>query len=182
MATTVSRRFVFVKMKRKRPLPKPRPPVRDDDDDEMVGEAAKPARPFLVVTPLAEVQRKSPWPLLAAAVGGLCAVAGAIVLLAGLAKPAADVAAPVQNLRGGAPTQPGYSRSASGGGYPGSGGSTGGANRREISSADAFLAAPFPKRKPVSCAAQVDGGKESRRDFSKCLEQANEKEPAPGAK
>lgn len=181
MATTVSRRFVFVKMKRKRPPPKPRPPVRDDDD-EMVGEAAKPARPLLVVGASAEIPHKSPWPLIAAAVGGLCAVAGVIVLLAGLAKPAPEAAAPPQSQRGALPTQPGYSRSASGGGYPGSGGMTGAVVRREAASADAFLAAPFPKRKPVSCAAQVDGSNQSRRDFSKCLELANEKEAPPGVR
>jgi len=188
MVTTVSRRFVFVKVKRKQPPRKPRPPIRDDD--EMVGEAARPARPLLIVSPSQVAERKSPWPLVAAAVGGFAAVAVVIALLSGLAgRPTADGGVQVQAARSAAPTHPGYSRSASGG-YPGAGGgysngSGSGGDRavvRQTSAAEAFLSSPFPNRKPVSCAAQMDGSSESRRDFSKCLEQANEREPAPGAK
>ncbi len=174
MGNTVSRRFVFVKMKRKPPARKPPPPIRDDD--ELVGEAARPMRPF-VPPKLIEIKRKSPWPLAAAATGGLLAVAGLIALLANLGgRPMVADDTPVKNTRnyGSMPTNPAYARSASGGGYPGSSGA-GGTPNRAAATAQGFLAAPFPKRKPTSCAVQIDGSKESLRNFNKCLEEANEK-------
>lgn len=178
MGNTVSRRFVFVKMKRKRPPSKPRPPIRDDD--EYVGEAVKPMRPF-VPPSLVVIQRKSPWPLIAAGVGGVVAVAGLIALLANLGGRPMVADTPVQNTRnyGSMPTNPGYSRASSSAGYPGS---SAGAPSQSAATAQGFLAAPFPKRKPTSCAVQIDGSKESLRDFNRCLEEANEKEAVPAGK
>lgn len=181
MATTVSRRFVFVKMKRKRPM-KPKPPVRDDD--ELVGEAARPTRPFLGPS-LVVVKPKSQWPLIAAAIGGVVAVAGIVALLATLSsRPSAPASSssPTETSRsGGVPTYPGYGgRSSSGGGYPGGGASA--SPSRPSPTAQGFLASPFPKRKPTSCSVQIDGSKESLRDFNKCLEQANERDTAPAAR
>lgn len=174
MGNTVSRRFVFVKMKRKRPPSKPRPPIRDDD--EFIGEAARPMRPF-VPPSLVSIQRKSPWPLIAAGIGGVVAVAGLIALLASLGgRPMVADDTPVKNTRnyGSMPTNPAYSRASSSAGYPGSGA---GAPSQSAATAQGFLASPFPKRKPTSCAVQIDGSKESLRDFNKCLEDAND----PGA-
>lgn len=180
MANTVSRRLVFVKMKlkRRRSPQKPRLPSRDDD--EMVGEVARLGKPLLTRKPPV-VQRKAPWSLIAAGIGGLIGVVGVIVLLVGLVSRSTDAGASAQETH----SNPGYSRSASSRGYPGSGlgaggAGAGGADRRAVASTDAFLAAPFPKRKPTRCAVQIDGGEESRRDFSKCLEQANENQAAPG--
>lgn len=166
MANSVSRRLVFVKMKRRRPPPKPRPPVADDGT--MVGEAARIApTPVWVPRPVSPKRREVPWRLIATSAAGVLAVAGTVILLAGMDPRPVDT---VQSSYGSLPTHPGYSRSGASGGYQGGGGSSGGT----ASSADRFLASNLRKPKPTSCSARIGGGEDSRREFSKCLEQASE--------
>lgn len=172
MANSVSRRLVFVKMKRRRPLPKPRAPVADNG--KMVGEAARLApAPVWVPRSVPPKRRQVPWRLIATGAAGLLAVAATVVLLVGMDQRPMDT---VQSSYGSLPTHPGYSRSGASGGYQGGGGSSGGT----ASSADRFLASNLRKPKPTSCSARIGGGEDSRREFSKCLEQASEATPEPG--
>jgi hypothetical protein len=80
-----------------------------------------------------------------------------------------------------APAPGGYGR-VSGNGRTGSGGATHAGH--PVSTAEAFLAAPFQKRKAsqITCSAPVVHNKESLNDFSRCLQQVNEVDVAPGGK
>jgi len=166
MANTVSRRLVFMKVKRKPIASKPRPPAHDGE--KMVGEVSRPMQPLLAA-PVRTVKRKIPWSLIAVASGALLALTVLSTFLVRLSDRMA--ATPVTQYT--APASPGYIRSASGGGQPGNVGS-GRTSARPMSTAEGFLASPFPKRKPTSCAIQIDGGKDSLREFSACLELAGE--------
>lgn len=177
MPSTVSRRFVFIKLKRKRARPKPPPLIRNDD--QLVGEAARPSAPLFAARPApAPETPRAKWIKAAAWSGGLAALAGLVAVIVSFAAqtkaPAEQVAAPRNGL-----SYPGYARTGGRGSPAAGGGGTG----SSATSADRFLASPFPKRKPTTCAVQIDGSKEAIRDFSKCLEQGtNEDDPPPAAR
>lgn len=178
MQSTVSRRFVFIKLKRKRNRPKP--PLVIRNDDQLIGEAARSSAPLFAARPApAPETLRAKWIRVAAWCGGLAALVGVVAVIVGFAAqtkaPAEQVAAPRNAL-----SYPGYARSG-GRGSPAAGGGGGGASS-SASGADRFLASPFPKRKPTTCAVQMDGSKEAIRDFSKCLEQANDGETPPTAR
>lgn len=174
MSTTVSRRVVFIKTKNKRVPPKPKTPSRDDD--QVVGEAARPSAPLRVMPPMQPAPFRPNWMLIGASLGGLVMVCGiiaaAISYFAGLPGGSTEprtAAAPPSSAG-----SPAYGGSRSHGGYPGASGGAGATNG-QISMEQAFLNAPFRKRKPArgGCSVQAEYSKENLVDLQKCLEQGN---------
>ena len=143
MGTTISRRLVFVKMKRKPPPPPKRKyPVRADD--VLIGdEAPRPSSVFVARHAVAPAERRRIGWVAGCWVGGLSLLVGIVALLVSLSDPPVDTGEQIQSVRREGGDLPGYARPPVGG-Y--AGGSPNNANSR-ISSAQAFLNAPFPKRR-----------------------------------
>ena len=141
MGTTVSRRLVFVKMKRK---PLPPPPKYSVRDDKQVGEEVRrPSPAFVAKRAVATTECWPMWKVVGCSVGGLCLFVGIVALLVSLSDTPVNTGEPAQTASRGGDGYPGYARPSSGG-Y--AGGGTGDAGSR-VSSAQAFLNAPFPKRR-----------------------------------
>ena len=143
MGTTISRRLVFVKMKRKPPPPKPKYSVRADNA-LVGGETPRSSSVFVARHAVAPAERRRiGWWAAGCWVGGLSLLVGIVALLVSLSDPPIDTGEQVQAARRGGDGLPGYARPSTGG-Y--AGGSPNDANSR-ISPAQAFLNAPFSKRR-----------------------------------
>jgi hypothetical protein len=175
MATTVCRRLVFVKTKRRRARPKPKTAVAVRPDGQLIVDAARSSAQHL-----ARHAEKSParrpwcWHVILLWFGGLATLAGTAAILIHLdgLQPKPEESVSVDRS---AASYSSYGRSSTGH-QAGPSAGPGNANRSRTS-AEAFLAAPFPKRKTgqITCSVQVVRSDAAMSDFSKCLQQAGEK-------
>lgn len=144
MASTVSRRLVYVKMKRK-PTPRPQPFARSHDRENLNGDDAWQSRSAVVaLKPAAPASRMSIWTVAGWSLGGLCSMVGIVAALVSFSGSGKTVAEEAQDI----PTpsvSTGYGQSI-GGGNSAANDSPGYARPR-ISQAQAFLNAPFQKHR-----------------------------------
>lgn len=174
MATTVSRRLVFVKMKARRGRNKPKSKAEAPvgRNEELIGGAARPSIALRAARPAAGLGTTGPdWQGLALWLGGLLTVAGLVALAANLFGSPAGREESVLAIRNGL-ADTGYSRTSVGPRANGSGSSV---TAYQASTAEGFLASPFQQRKAgqITCTVTLGHNAEAMSEFSKCLQQAN---------
>ena len=175
MATTVSRRLFFVKMKSRHARHKPKTEVRVRPDELLIGDAVRPSAHLLARQPEEPSARGlTYWKVILIWCGGLATLAATAAIFIHLDGLQRQLEEPVSVARNAAI----YSGSGlpSTGHQAGASAGSGNVNRSQTS-AEAFLAAPFSKRKNghFTCSVQVVRSDAAMTDFNKCLQQADEK-------
>jgi hypothetical protein len=171
---TVSRRLFFVKMKSRLARSKLKTEVTVRPDEQLIGEAAHPSASLLSRSPEKPPARRQPyWRVILIGFGGLATLTGTVAFmlhLDGHQRQPEELVSVARN----AASYSGYGGSSTGR----QAGTTIGSGNVDPSqsSTEAFLAAPFPKRKTgqVTCSVQVVHSDAAMNDFNKCLQQADE--------